>query len=238
MTEENLMLPPPTSLLLLLPPLWADYRLQLQELMMVQEGLCVHVPCRVSYSKHGWNNTTPAFGYWYQSQDHYNKPYLVATNNPKQNVLKETQGRFFLVGNPENCDCSLDIRDAKREDTGTYYFRVERDHVKYSYMCYKLSVHVTALTHTPDIHIQGTLETDHRSTITCSVPWACKRGTPPTFSWIGDALTSLVSNNQLSSVLTVTPRPQDNGSNLTCQVTFTAGVTVERTVQLHVTCEC
>ncbi|XP_070489451.1 myeloid cell surface antigen CD33-like isoform X3 [Equus przewalskii] len=41
----------------------------------------------------------------------------------------------------------------------------------------------------------------------------------------------------LSSVLTLTPRPQDHGTNLTCQVQFpAAGVTMERTIQLNVTC--
>ncbi|XP_011382882.1 sialic acid-binding Ig-like lectin 13, partial [Pteropus vampyrus] len=41
---------------------------------------------------------------------------------------------------------------------------------------------------------------------------------------------------RLSSVLTLTPRPQDHGASLTCQVMFpAAGVTVEGTVQLNVT---
>ena len=71
------------------------------------------------------------------------------------------------------------------------------------------------------------------------MPWACERGTPPIFSWMSAALTSLGPRTHLSSVLTLTPRPQDHGTNLTCQVKFpAAGVMVERTVQLNVTCEC
>ncbi|XP_059239355.1 myeloid cell surface antigen CD33-like [Mustela nigripes] len=62
-------------------------------------------------------------------------------------------------------------------------------------------------------------------------------GSPPLFSWTSAALTSLGPRTHLSSVLTLIPRPQDHGTNLTCQVYFpAAGVMVERTIQLNVTC--
>ncbi|KAF5917086.1 hypothetical protein HPG69_014012 [Diceros bicornis minor] len=92
------------------------------------------------------------------------------------------------------------------------------------------------LTHTPDILIPGTPESGCPRNVTCSVPWACERDTPPIFSWTPAALTSLGPRTHLSSVLTLTPQPQEHGTNLTCQVTFpAAGVTVERTIQLNVT---
>ena len=102
-----------------------------------------------------------------------------------------------------------------------------------------LSLPSSALTQIPDIHIQGILESGDPKNITCTVPWACKRGTPPTFSWSGMALTSLDSKNPHSPVLTLTPGPQDHGTNLTCRVIFPgAGVSTERTIQLNVSCEC
>jgi hypothetical protein len=71
------------------------------------------------------------------------------------------------------------------------------------------------------------------------VPWACEQGTLLIFSWMSVALTSLGPKTTLSSVLTLNPQAQDHGTNLTCQVTFPgAGVTVERSVQLNVSCEC
>ncbi|XP_034495078.1 sialic acid-binding Ig-like lectin 6 isoform X2 [Ailuropoda melanoleuca] len=68
------------------------------------------------------------------------------------------------------------------------------------------------------------------------MPWACERGTPPTFSWTGEALTSRGSKTPQSPVLTLTRRPQDHGTNRTCRATFPggAGVSTEKTIQLNV----
>ncbi|XP_048647171.1 sialic acid-binding Ig-like lectin 8 [Marmota marmota marmota] len=90
----------------------------------------------------------------------------------------------------------------------------------------------TALTHTPDILVPGTLESGRPSNLTCSVPWACEQGTPPTFSWEGPSVSSLDPRTTHSSVLTLTPRLQDHGTNLTCQMTL-PGARVTRTKTVH-----
>ncbi|XP_059988014.1 sialic acid-binding Ig-like lectin 13 [Lagenorhynchus albirostris] len=222
------------------------YWLRVRGPVTVQEGLCVRVPCSFQYPRDDWDDSVPAFGYWFQEGARPYQDRLVATNNPDREVLMDTQGRFHLLGDPRTYNCSLDIRDARQGDTGTYFFRVERGpSVKYNYLENRLHLHVTgpgsvslsssALTQTPDIHVQGTLESGLPRNITCAVPWACERGTPPTFSWTGVALPSLHPKGPHSSVLTLTLGPQDHGNNLTCRVTFPgAGVSADRTIRLNV----
>ncbi|XP_054934947.1 sialic acid-binding Ig-like lectin 14, partial [Physeter macrocephalus] len=214
------------------------FRLEVQESGTAQEGLCVRVPRSLSYPRSYWDDSVPAHGYWFQEGASIDQDPPVATNNPGRGVLTDTQGRFHLLGDPRTYSCSLDIRDAQRGDTGRYFFRVERGpDVRYSYTRSMFFLRVTALTQTPDIHVQGTLESGRPRNITCAVPWACERGTPHTFSWIGLALTSLHPKSPHSSVLTLTLGPQDHGANLTCRVTFPgAGVSSEGTVSLNVSC--
>nr|XP_048308630.1 myeloid cell surface antigen CD33-like [Myodes glareolus] len=147
----------------------------------------------------------------------------------------KNQGQFHLSGTPRNSDCSLDIRDVQRIDSGSYFFRIEKDSFKWNDYKNQLSVQVTALTHTPNIDIPQMLELGLPSNVTCSVPWACERGTPPIFSWMTTVLASLGPRTTLSSVLTLTPRFQDHGTNLICQVAFPGvSVTVQKTVQINV----
>uniref|UniRef100_A0A8C0ZU70 Ig-like domain-containing protein n=1 Tax=Castor canadensis TaxID=51338 RepID=A0A8C0ZU70_CASCN len=213
-------------------------KLDLWTPMEVQEGLCVLIPCCVFHSNlHSSNGSV--FGYWFREGADIYHDSPVATNNPDRKVQNETLGRFHLTGDPQKNSCSLDIRDARQMDTGTYFFRLERgSSVKHSYTMDQLSLHVTALTYSPELHIPEILEPGHPIRLNCSVPWACERGTPPIFSWISAALTSLGSRTTLSSVLILSPRPQDHGTNVTCQVNFPGvDVTVERTIQLSVSCE-
>ncbi|VTJ84464.1 Hypothetical predicted protein [Marmota monax] len=208
-----------------------DYTLKVPREVTVQEGLCVHVPCQFSYPWSSWTNTDSVHGYWFRRRDR-KEDALLATNDPGHKVQEETQGLFHLLGNPTTHNCSLSIRDARKTDAGSYYFWLERGHLRYSYLYVMVSVRVTALTHTPDILVPGTLESCRPSNLTCSVPWACEQGTPPTFSWEGPSVSSLGPRTTHSSVLTLTPRPQDRGTNLTCQVTL-PGARVTRTKTVH-----
>ncbi|XP_006897473.1 PREDICTED: sialic acid-binding Ig-like lectin 14-like [Elephantulus edwardii] len=229
--------------LLLLPLLWGGslqeddgYALQVPEVVTVQEGLCVAVPCTFSYPWWVWNDHVLLYIYWFRSEDNAFYSRSVATNNPNREVWPETQGRFLLLGNLKENNCSLGIRDARKSDTSTYFLRVERGkNVKYSYRDKKLNLQVTDLTQKPEIHIPEPLESGRPTNLTCRLPGSCEGGRPLIFSWTGDTLGRLDPRTLQSSVLTITPRPQDHGTYLTCQVSLRGSqLTTEKTIQLQV----
>ncbi|XP_069407588.1 sialic acid-binding Ig-like lectin 14 isoform X11 [Ovis canadensis] len=157
----------------------------------------------------------------------------VATNDRKKRVKSETQGRFHLLGDPRDNDCSLSIQEARLSDSGVYYLRVERGrYVKYSYREKKLNLQVTEK---PDIQFLEPLESGRRTPLTCSLSLVCDGPQILLFSWAGDTLDAMNPDTLHSSELTLTPRFQDHGTNLTCLVTLHGTqVTLERTVQLNV----
>ncbi|XP_061245106.1 sialic acid-binding Ig-like lectin 10 isoform X2 [Bos javanicus] len=213
-----------------------SFKLQVQEFVMVQEGLCMVVPCSIFYPSRGWSPTTPAYGFWFRDQTP--KPSLpVATNKPDQDVDTSTQGRFQLLGDPSE-SCSLLIREAHLEDSAVYFFRFERgDYVKYNFMEYKFYLEVTALTQKPEIYVPEILQPGHQVTLFCAFNWIFDECPVPTLSWIGNTVSPHEASSRTSyfSELTFTPRPQDHNTELTCRVDFSReGVSTENTVRLSV----
>ncbi|XP_010813585.1 sialic acid-binding Ig-like lectin 10 isoform X3 [Bos indicus x Bos taurus] len=213
-----------------------SFKLQVQEFVMVQEGLCMVVPCSIFYPSRGWSPTTPAYGFWFRDQTP--KPSLpVATNKPDQDVDTSTQGRFQLLGDPSE-SCSLLIREAHLEDSAVYFFRFERgDYVKYNFMEYKFYLEVTALTQKPEIYVPEILQPGHQVTLFCAFNWIFDECPVPTLSWIGNTVSPNEASSRTSyfSELTFTPRPQDHNTELTCRVDFSReGVSTENTVRLSV----
>ncbi|XP_070257878.1 sialic acid-binding Ig-like lectin 5 isoform X2 [Myotis yumanensis] len=242
--------------LLLLPLLWGGslqqqhpgYEIEVRKSVTVQEGLCVHVSCSFSYPGSPWSPSSKVYTYLYLDGANTNYAAPVASSNWNKTVKTETQGRFFLA-DPTTNNCSLQIRDARRNDSGRYFFRVEIGNPEYNhqekvqgykfegynYKYKMLDLQVTALTEKPHIRVREPLESGHPSQLACSLPGACEGGRPLTFSWVGAAVDSLDPQTLRSSVLTFTPRPRDHGSNLTCQVQVQGfSVATQRTIRLNV----
>ena len=127
------------------------YELRVQESVAVQACMDVLVPCSFSYP---WSPRYPSYSsdelfiYWFREGDHQSDD-AVATNDRKKQVKSETQGRFRLLGDPRDNDCSLSIKEARLSDSGVYYLRVERGSVRYSYRGKQLNLQVTGVTGGP-----------------------------------------------------------------------------------------
>uniref|UniRef100_A0A8C9Q1C6 Ig-like domain-containing protein n=1 Tax=Spermophilus dauricus TaxID=99837 RepID=A0A8C9Q1C6_SPEDA len=214
----------------------AGYKLQLQESVTVQAGLCALVPCSFSYPWRRRDPPSKLYIYWFQEGDrlYYDGP--VATNNPHMDVRTEHRNRFHLPGDVRDNNCSLLIRDAKNEDTGSYVLMADIGwSTRYTFRDKKLTLQVTALTEKPVIHSLEPLESGRPTSLSCRLPGSCEGGRPLQFSWTGVVTSSMAPRALQSSVLSLTPRPQDHDTNLTCQVKLQgSAVTTERTVQLNV----
>uniref|UniRef100_A0A8C5YVK3 Ig-like domain-containing protein n=1 Tax=Marmota marmota marmota TaxID=9994 RepID=A0A8C5YVK3_MARMA len=210
------------------------YWLQVQESVSVQEGLCVLVSCSFSYPRDDPRTASnPAYGYWFEEGTNTNKGDPVATNNPHRRVQSRTQGRFQLMGDPNRDDCSLMIKDAYRWDRAAYFFRVERGPiVKFNFQK-KFSLEVTDLTQKPDVFIPEILEPGQPVSVLCVFNQAFEQCPAPSFSWTTAAIPSQRTRppTSHSSVLSLTPQPQDHGTTLTCRVDFgRQGVSTHRTL--------
>ncbi|XP_074075572.1 myeloid cell surface antigen CD33-like isoform X1 [Macrotis lagotis] len=212
------------------------FELKGPRLWIVQEGLCTYIPCTFTYPNIR-RNYYSIYGYWFKKDFSIYEDVLVATNDQMREVEKEALGRFHLVGDPGSMNCSLSIRDIQGKDRGYYFFRVESGSEKFSYLNYQVKLDVRDLTEKPDIYIPGILEPKTSVKLMCAAPWVCGEGTPPIFSWRGAAFSSLGPSQKTPyfSELILIPRPEDHGSDLTCQMTFPgSGAHTETTVQLNV----
>ncbi|KAL8219425.1 UNVERIFIED_CONTAM: hypothetical protein K2H54_024418 [Gekko kuhli] len=108
----------------------------------VQHGLCVHIPCSFTSGKIG---SEKLYGYWFVKIDGYWEYFVtsfgvqtihgtvVATNDKRIALPSFVRNRFNFTGNVNEGNCSLSILNAKSQDTGQYYFRIESSKVLFSY---------------------------------------------------------------------------------------------------------
>ncbi|XP_044846850.1 sialic acid-binding Ig-like lectin 11 isoform X1 [Mauremys mutica] len=257
---------PATLRVLILALLWRGslsqlpgFTLTVPQSVSVQEGLCVLVPCTFTYpaSYDTDNPSAQLYGYWYKEPATVGQDPPVANSATSLGVSQETQGRFRLRGDPAHGDCSLQISDARRTDTGRYFFSFEKGLLEHTYRSNSdgtdpaLTISVPGLTEEPEIQISparglpGTLLAGEPVTVTCTAPGRCS-GPPPRVTWTGpfsdtarDVSAQLANGTWAhSSALSFTPGPGDHGKELVCSVTYRPpqGPSTRRTVRLHVGC--
>ncbi|XP_044847602.1 sialic acid-binding Ig-like lectin 12 [Mauremys mutica] len=222
-----------------------------------QEGLCVLIPCTITYpaSSVTDNPSAQLYGKWYKEPATVGQDPPVASSATSLGVSQETQGRFRLTGDPAHGDCSLQISDARRTDAGRYFFSFEKVLLEHTYRSNSdgtdpaLMISVTGLTEEPEIQISparglpGTLLAGEPVTVTCTAPGRCS-GPPPRVTWMGpfsdtarDVSAQLANGTWAhSSALSFTPGLGDHGKELVCSVTYRPpwGPSTRRTVRLHV----
>ncbi|XP_027626166.1 sialic acid-binding Ig-like lectin 13 [Tupaia chinensis] len=129
-------------------------KLRVPETVTVPEGLCILVSCSFYYDRRANSYYPLPYGYWFREGADTIWDTPVATNDQTRAVQKDTQGRFHLLGDPENYNCSLNISDARREDSGSYIFHVERGSAKWT-STNKFVLHVMGKAWAPGVATGG-----------------------------------------------------------------------------------
>nr|XP_016851588.1 PREDICTED: sialic acid-binding Ig-like lectin 10 isoform X2 [Anolis carolinensis] len=119
----------------------SSFTLTVARYVTVQRNSCVHIGCQFTYQIHDRRETLSA--YWFKI--HAEKKtcqngkcipgFLVATTNGKRMVEESAKNRFHFIGDPNQGNCSLIIMNAKAEDEGEYFLRIEGNRgLGYSYV--------------------------------------------------------------------------------------------------------
>ncbi|XP_029432918.1 sialic acid-binding Ig-like lectin 13 isoform X2 [Rhinatrema bivittatum] len=209
----------------------------------VQQGLCVIIPCKFGFPPTVILGDNP-HGYWFREADipGINKP--VATNDGSREVSENTRDRFQLVGDLKKQDCTLRINDAKKEDIGRYFFRIEGGFLYSFFNKIRPFVNITDLRERPKISYTVMLNARIPVNVACTAPGRCA-GTAPIITWTGtlnraNSTTNTSSANRNGTVthtsrISFIPSVRDYNKTLTCVVYYPAvKAYTQRTLSLGV----
>uniref|UniRef100_A0A8C3FBZ2 Ig-like domain-containing protein n=1 Tax=Chrysemys picta bellii TaxID=8478 RepID=A0A8C3FBZ2_CHRPI len=225
------------------------FTLAVPQLVSVQEGLCVLVPCTFTYpaSYDTDNPSAQLYVHWYKEPATVGQDPPVATSVPSTGVSQETQGRFRLTGDPALGDCSLQISDARRTDVGRYFLNIEKGMLDHTYRSNSDGTDpALTISILPARGLPGTLVAGKPVSVTCTAPGRCS-GIPPRVTWRGPFsdtarnVSAPLANGTWShsSALHFTPTQGDHGKELVCIVTYSSaqGPSTRRT-PLHTGANC
>ncbi|KAL8219422.1 UNVERIFIED_CONTAM: hypothetical protein K2H54_024342 [Gekko kuhli] len=253
---------PTNSCLISLEGLWSqnsEYNFTVPASVSVQRGLCVHIPCSFTYNQVERTNPGKLYGYWFQNKDGYQHYFthssqryalgiLVATNDKRQKFRTSVENRFQFTGEPEEGNCSFSILNAKSEDAGEYYFRIEDGYLKYSYTTNRFRTHttlqvlVTALEE-PQLGATSVVLSGKEAVYTCLALGPCVK-IDAKLSWdtwlTGDKTPQWSQQHSNGSWIygsnfTFTPSLNDQGKQLSCWVWYpNIWASVKKSIQLEV----
>ncbi|XP_029432993.1 sialic acid-binding Ig-like lectin 12 isoform X1 [Rhinatrema bivittatum] len=209
---------------------YPGYEINVPRQVKVQEGLCVIIPCNFSYLKTHKLSNYPS-GYWFKGNVDPRSGVPVASYIGRKKTMKETMDRFKIVGDVRRDECSLSIQDARKHDTGKYYFRIDSGDLQFNYKDTQPFLDVQDLSEQPEFLLPAVLTAGTPVNVTCTAPGRCA-GTDPVITWEGNIqpLNSVLenvlenANGDIihSSRLTFTPSSVDQEKSLTCVVRYPA----------------
>ncbi|XP_075962803.1 sialic acid-binding Ig-like lectin 16 [Anarhichas minor] len=211
-----------------------------------EAGLCVVIPCSFTTA----SDFRPKHMVWYKCEPSKrrcgNSDVILHTNNNNK-VQSGFIGRVSLLEPDVSLrNCSIIINDLTESDSGLYQLRVNGLLYDYHESGFTFSpratVSVKGLTQKPTVMIPPLTE-GQQTTLTCTAPGLCS-GSDPNITWTwrgaGEKDSHITGNitavtQRHSSTLTFNPSVEQNGTDVTCKVSFTNSITTEETVTLNVT---
>ncbi|XP_059497215.1 myeloid cell surface antigen CD33-like [Stegostoma tigrinum] len=201
-----------------------DWKLHGPREVTAQEGSCAQIPCRYSYPSHVSNQ--PRIGIW-NKEGGSGTSLIAFHSNHHEKESQQFQSRTWLSGDLKNGDCSLIINTIKREDAGSYHFRIEFDKVNsYSYFP-RTQLHISDFTDKPTV-APVEIIAGKRVRLNCIFNTTCT-GTAPALTWdtptavhgsVSNTVTQHGATLTYTSVLALTPSLRDQGQTLTCRLSY------------------
>ncbi|KAJ7304069.1 hypothetical protein JRQ81_011591 [Phrynocephalus forsythii] len=126
----------------------SSYTVTVPSSSYVQRGRSLYMPCQFTYRESDASSREGKISvYWFKISEGgwfcfyktftWNQCFpglLMATNDNQQTLESSAQNRFYVVGDPNQGNCSFLIVDAHPEDEGSYYLRIEgNSKLKFSY---------------------------------------------------------------------------------------------------------
>ncbi|XP_059195062.1 uncharacterized protein LOC131976158 [Centropristis striata] len=210
-----------------------------------EAGLCAVMPC--SFTTDPGFTLESAVVYKCEPSKQSCKDIFLHLNSTDLHDQSGSRGRLSL--NLKNC--SIIISDLTESDSGLYQLRLNGTLKGQTtgYPSANATITVQGLTQKPTVMVPPLTE-GQQTTLTCTAPGLCS-GSVPTITWtwrgageddshISGNITAFKTENltavtqRHSSTLTFNPSAEHHGSNITCKVGFTNGITTAETVTLNV----
>ncbi|XP_017164995.1 sialic acid-binding Ig-like lectin 14 [Poecilia reticulata] len=217
-----------------------------------EAGLCVVIPCFFT-TAYGF---TPKNIVWFKCEPLKRRcgDSDIVFHINRNKVPSEFLGRVLLLDpDVSQGNCSIMINDLSTSDSGSYQLRVNgfyygtADGVTFPS---RAILSVKALNQRPSLKIPPLTE-GQQATLTCTAPGLCS-GSPPNITWMlrgkGEMEANITGNMTASfktenltvvtqrhrSILTFNSSADHHNTNVTCNVSFTSGITTDETVTLTV----